>query len=235
MTIFVDLKSGRILKAVEGKSKEAIMPFLQTLARKARSLKAIAMDMNSAYFWAVKESLPDVLVIFDRYHVMALMNQALDELRREHQRELDELGKKTLKGSRFLLLRNYDSLDEDSRGRLDRLLEVNRPLHTIHSMKEQLKLFWEEDDYSKARKFLETWCRDAMASGIRQLSRLAKTLGGYKKGLLNYFHYRITNATVEGLVNKIKTLKREAYGFRDMEYFKLRLYHLHAQRYSLTG
>jgi len=74
-----------------------------------------------------------------------------------------------------------------------------------------------------------------VASGIKQLSRVAKTLGGYKTGLLNYFHYKISNATVEGLVNKIKILKRQAYGFRDMEYFKLRLYHLHVQGYSLAG
>ncbi len=203
MTIFVDLKTGRILKAVEGKSKEAVGPFLRTLAKKARKLKAIAMDMNSAYFWAVKESLPDVLVIFDRYHVMALMNQALDELRREHQRDLDNLGKKTLKGSRFLLLRNYENLDDDSRGRLQQLLKVNQPLHLMHNMKEQLRVFWAKNNYSDACKFLETWCRDAMASGIKQLSRVAKTLGGYKTGLLNYFHYKISNATVEGLVNKM--------------------------------
>ena len=95
--------------------------------------------MSSAYFWAVRETLPGVKVVFDRFHVTSLMNQAVDELRRDHQAELDSLGQQTLKGSRFLLLRNYDSLEPDRKTRLDALLSVNRPLFEIHSMKEQLR------------------------------------------------------------------------------------------------
>jgi transposase len=102
-------------------------------------------------------------------------------------------------------------------------------------MKEQLRLFWEKEDLTVARAFLETWCADALRSGIKHLAKVAKTLAGYRTGLLNYFRYPITSAVVEGINNKIKTLKRQAYGFRDQEYFKLRLYHLHTQRYSLTG
>jgi transposase len=235
MTIFVDLSSGRIVHAVEGKSKEAISPFLCSLKRKAKNLKAIAMDMSSGYFWAVSEILPHIPVIFDRYHVMALMNHALDEFRRHYQRQLDALDRKTLQGSRFLLLRNYESLEQDGRARLEQLLQVNEPLYIMHSMKEQFRIFWEKQDEASAERFLETWCRDATASGIRHLAKVAKTLAGYRTGLLNYFHHRITNGPLEGLVNKIKTLKRQAYGFRDMDYFRLRLYHLHTQRYSLTG
>ena len=84
-------------------------------------------------------------------------------------------------------------------------------------------------------QFLAVWCRDAMNSGIRALKRVGKTLGAYRTCLLNYFKHRITSGAVEGLINKIKTLKRQAYGFRDPEYFKLRLYHLNTQRYSLAG
>ena len=235
MTVVTELDTGRVLHAVEGKGKEDIRPFLETLARKAKRLEAVAMDMSSAYFWAVHETLPHVDVVFDRFHVVALMNQAIDELRRDYQRELDLLGQQTLKGSRFLLLRNYDSLAPDRKARLDALLEVNRPLFVIHSMKEQLRLFWEKEDRKEAEQFLSVWCRDAMRSGIKALIRVGKTLAAYRTGLLNYFKHRITSGAVEGLINKIKTLKRQAYGFRDPEYFKLRLYHLHTQRYSLAG
>ena len=74
-----------------------------------------------------------------------------------------------------------------------------------------------------------------MTSGIPALAKVARTLMAYRTGLLTYFDHRITNGPVEGLVNKIKTLEQQAYGYRDMEYFKLRLYHLHCQRYSLAG
>jgi transposase len=235
MTVVTELRTGRVLHAVEGKGKEGIRPFLETLARKAKKLEAVAMDMSSAYFWAVHEVLPHVDVVFDRFHIMALMNQAIDESRRDYQRELDVLGQQTLKGSRFLLLQNYDSLAPERKARLDALLQVNSPLFIIHSMKEQLRLFWEKEDRKEAEQFLAVWCRDAMQSGIKALKRVGKTLGAYRTGLLNYFEHRITSGAVEGLINKIKTLKRQAYGFRDPEYFKLRLYHLHTQRYSLAG
>jgi transposase len=235
MTVVTDLHTGRVLHAVEGKGKEDIRPFLESLARRGKKLEAVAMDMSSAYFWAVRETLPHAKVVFDRFHVVSLMNQAIDELRRDHQGELDSLGQQTLKGSRFLLLRNYDSLEPDRKARLDALLQVNRPLFEIHSMKEQLRLFWEKPDRKEAEQFLTIWCRDAMNSGIKALKRVGKTLAAYRTGLLNYFDHRITSGAVEGLINKIKTLKRQAYGFRDPKYFKLRLYHLHTQRYSLAG
>jgi transposase len=105
-------------------------------------------------------------IVFDRFHIMALMNQAIDELRRDYQRELDVLGQQTLKGSRFLLLQNYDSLASERKARLDALLQVNGPLFVIHSMKEQLRLFWQKEDHKDAEKFLAVWCRDAMQSGL---------------------------------------------------------------------
>jgi transposase len=166
---------------------------------------------------------------------MALINQAIEELRREQQRELDQLGQKALKGNRFLLLRNYESLKPDHQTRLNALFEANQPLFTMHSMKEQLRLFWEMQDGEAARTFLELWCGDALNSGIKQLIKVGKTLSLYRTGLLNYFKHYITSAVMEGINNKIKTPKRMAYGFRDTEYFKLRLYHLHTQRYSLSG
>jgi len=121
------------------------------------------------------------------------------------------------------------------RAGLDAPLSVNLPLSQIHSMKEQLRLFWEKADRKEAEQFLAVWRRDAMNSGIKALKRVGKTLAAYRTGLFNYFDHRITSGAVEGLINKIKTLKRQAYGFRNAEYFKLRLYHLHTQRYSLTG
>lgn len=112
------------------------MPILCKLKKQAHSLKAIAMDMSRSFFWAVRENLRHVAVVFDRFHIMALMNKAIDEIRRVWQSQLDKLGQKTLKGSRFLLLRNYDSLTDTDKSRLDLLLEINQPLALVHVMKE---------------------------------------------------------------------------------------------------
>ena len=94
----------------------------------ARQLEAIAMDMNTGFLSAVQEYLPYVPVVFDHYHVSALMNKGIEEVRREQQSQLDEEGIKVLKGTRFLLLKNYETLDEEKQNRLQNLLEANAPL-----------------------------------------------------------------------------------------------------------
>lgn len=234
MTVFVDLQTGRVLHAVEGTSKEAVSPFLRIMAKKAKKLKAVAMDMSTSYTRAVKEHLPDVPIVFDRYHVMALINRQIDALRREQQ-QLDSKETRTLKGSRFLLLRNYHELSDNKKKRLDDLLAANQPLFTLHAMKEQFRLFWHQGTADQARSFLLNWCFDALTSGIKQLNAVGSTLLSSMQGLLGYYPHKITNGPLEGLNNKIKTMKRQAYGFRDMEYFKLRLYDLHNAGYAFAG
>lgn len=235
MTIFIDLQEGRIIHAIEGTSKENIQPFLKILARKAKKLKAVAMDMSRSFSSAVTECLPDADIVFDRYHIMAHINMAIEELRREQQRLLVDNNRTALKGCRFMLLRNYHALTSEYKVKLDNLFEINKPLFKMHSMKEQLRLLWNQPDRKRAVAFLFQWCFDALMSEIKPLVKVALTLVRHKRGILNYFPHHITSAAVEGTVNKIKTLKRQAYGFRDMEYFKLRLYHLHCQGYSLSG
>lgn len=235
MTIFIDLQTGRIINAVEGRSANAISPFLKIISKKAKKLKAIAMDMSKPYSSAVTEHLPHADIVFDRYHIMAMMNKAIETLRREQQRTLDNSDKRYLKGCRFLLLSNYNSLDKNRKTKLNALLEVNKPLFVMHSMKEQLRLLWGQLNRQKALQFLNQWIFDALAAGPNALVKVGLTLLRHREGILNYFPHLITSGPIEGTVNKIKTLKRQAYGFRDMEYFKLRLYHLHCQGYSLTG
>jgi len=157
MTTVMDLSEGRILYAVEGKGKEGLLPFLKKLARKGKKLKAVSMDMGISFFSAVRQALPNVDIVFDRYHIMALMNQGLESLRRDQQKELDSIGKKTLKGNRFLLLRNYDSLKPDHKERLDALMKANQPLFVMHSMKEQLRLLWEKANDKQRMTFREIW------------------------------------------------------------------------------
>jgi transposase len=235
MTIAIDLARGAVLFATEGKSGESITPFLKKLKRKSKKLKAISIDMNKGYIAAILEHLPKIDIVFDHYHISALMNRGLDELRRKHQKDLDEIGKKTLKGSRYLLLSNYESLNQEKQDRLQALLEINAPLATMHCLKEQFREFWNQTSSENARKFFDNWYEDAMKSKIHPLMKVAKTLRSYLFGLVNYFKHKITSASVEGTNNKIKTLIRQVYGFRDMEYFKLRLFHLHQQTYSLAG
>jgi transposase len=193
------------------------------------------MDLSKSYTGAVRKVLPEIDIVFDRFHVMALMNRALDDIRKQQYKKLPEESRAFLKGQRFLLLKNYSSLSPDNVAQLNALLEVNIPLFQAHAMKEQLRLFWELESANKGAKFLLDWIHGARLTCIRPLVKLANTLESHLYGLLTYFKHRITNGFAEGVNNKIKTLKRQAYGYRDMDYFKLRLYHLHAHKYALAG
>ena len=235
MTVVVDLETGRIIHAIEGRNKKAIAPFLRKLARRAKNLIAIAMDMSGPYESAVREILPGIDIVFDHYHVMALCSKAIDDIRREQQIRCNAVGLRTLKGQRFLLLKNFEKLGTAEKSSLEALFEVNKPLAIAHTMKEQLRFFWLKPNSKEGAGCLAWWIIQALEGGIDELAKVARTLLGHFEGLLTYFKHRVTNAKTEGINNKIKTLKRQAYGYRDMEYFKLRLYHLHKQETLLVG
>ena len=131
--------------------------------------------MSSSCFWAVRETLPHVKVVFDRFHVVSLMNQAIDEVEVGLSKRLDSLGQQTLKGSRFLLLRNYDSSCSRLQSQADVCSVSNVPFLILDSMKEQLRLFWEKADRKEAEQFM-LYGLDAMNSGIKALKRVGKPL-----------------------------------------------------------
>lgn len=204
------------------------------------------MDMSKSYKAAFEEYLPEVDIVFDRFHVMQIVNKSVDSVRKTQQKLLDKEGIKTLKGGRFLPLWNFENLNPLKQERLEAILEVNKPLFIMHSMKEQLRLLWHQKTEEKARIFLSDWILEAISvtneytplygkSALAPLKKLAFTLIRHHRGILNYFKHFITNGKAEGINNKIKTLKRQAYGYRDMEYFKLRLHHLHNQKHQLVG
>jgi transposase len=162
----------------------------------------------------------------------------LTELRRELFREAQgPLGKSVLKGIRWLLLKNPENLDDgkNERARLEEALDLNQPLAIAYYLKDDLRRFWEQADWTTAFQFLEDWCARAEASGIRTLQKFAATLSGHRSGLLAWYHHPISTGPLEGVNNKIKLLQRRAYGYRDLELFKLRILSLHTTRFELIG
>lgn len=235
MTVFTDVSTGRIIHAVEGRSVDDIKPFLVKLSVKAPNLKAIAMDMSKSYISAVENHLPGVKIVFDRFHISKLLNEAVDEVRRVEKWRLEQMGLQTTKGDRFLLLRNFDDLNNKQVNKLDQLLEMNKSIAKAHTMKEQLRVFWHQNSKGSGARFLLSWILEATISGIPALERVAKTLLKHSEGLLNYFEFPINNGKAEGINNKIKVLKRRGYGYNDTEYFKLLLYQLHEKQTVLAG
>ena len=193
---------------------------------------------SPAYIAAVLEHLPRAVHVFDRFHVMKLFHHELSELRRELYREATDLWKKqVLKGTRWLLLKNPENLDDEKQEskRLKEALQLNQTLATAYYLKEDLRQFWNQTTYRKASRFLERWCERAEASGIRRLQKLANTIRGHRSGLLNWYVYPISTGPLEGTNTKLRVLQRQAYGFRDKEFFMLKIYQLHETKHALVG
>lgn len=235
MTIFTDITTGQIIHAVEGRSEECLRPFLKQLSKKAKRLRGIGIDMSAAYSSSVKKHLPTIAIIFDRFHVSKLLNNTIDKIRRAEYEKYRNKGVNVSKGQRFLLLRNFVDLDDGQKSSLKNLLEINESLLIAHSMKEQFRLFWGQKSKQQGARFLGWWIIQALSSGVEQLAKTARTLIHYCQGLLSYFDHKIDNGKAEGINNKIKVLKRSAYGFHDQDYFKLKLYHLHKKQNELVG
>lgn len=238
LTIVMDLETGAIIFAGKGKGEKALNPFWKRLRSSRAKIKAAATDMSSAYFAAVQKNLPKALLVFDRFHIVKLMNDKLSQLRRELQREAEEnLHKDVLKGTRWLLLKSPENLadDRDEQQRLQEALKLNESLSIAYYLKEDLRQIWEHPNRKQAATFLKDWCRRARASGVRVLMTMANTMEGYRTGILNWYRYNISTGPLEGTNNKIKTMKRQAYGYRDEEYFQLKLFALHEAKFQLIG
>jgi transposase len=238
LTVVMDLESGAVVFVGDGKGADALKPFWKRLRPSGAKIEAVAMDLSGAYQAAVRANLPKAAIVFDRFHVVKLFNDKLSELRRALYREATDVQhKEVLKGTRWLLLKNAPNLDPetDEKKRLDEALKLNAPLATASYMKEDLRRFWEQPGKRFATTFLDGWIRRAMASGIRILQQMAKTLAAHRSGLLAYYDVMISSGPMEGTNNKIKTMKRRAYGFRDREFFKLKILAIHETRYEVVG
>lgn len=238
LTLVLDLERGAVVFVGDGKGADALRPFWSRLRSSGAKIKAVAIDMSPAYIEAVIRHLPRAKIVFDHFHIIKLYNEKLSDLRREVYHQLtDVLEKKVLKGTRWLLLMNPENLDErkNEPQRLQKALDLNAPLYVAYYLKEQLRLVWDQPDKKTARENLNAWIALANFSEVRMLQQMAKTLAFHREGILAWYDYPISTGPLEGTNNKIKTMKRQAYGFRDHEFLKLKILGIHETKYALVG
>jgi len=228
ITVVRNLESGAVLFVGKGKGGDALKPLKSRLRRRAKQIEVVTIDMSNAYAAWIKEVLPDTDIVYDHFHVIKLMNERMDTLRRSTMNKLEEEQKKALKGKRFLLLRNQEDLHAKAQEELQKLRLEYKDLGTASMMKEYLRNIYKiADSVSIARKAFTLWCAKAEASAIHCLKQMAKTIRKRMEGLLAFWKYDgITNASQEGFNNKIGWLTRQAYGYRDEAFLHLKIYDL---------
>jgi transposase len=238
VTLVLNLRSGAVVFVGDGKGAAALVPFWKRLRASHAKVRAVATDMSQAYIQAVRDNLPKAVHVFDHFHVIKLYNDKLSAFRRDLYRELTDARQRLLlKGTRWLLLKNPENLDDDKNEteRLADALELNTPLTIVYYMKDDLRQVWWQQTKAAAGRVLDDWIARAEASGIDMLKRFAATLRTHREGILAYYDYPISTGPLEGVNTKIQALKRQAYGFRDVEFFKLKILSLHRMKYALVG
>ena len=218
LTIVYCLVSARVVWIGEGKSAAVLGQFFKKLGkRKARKLEVVAMDMSGAYKKAVGTWAPNADIIYDRFHVVKLLLEAVDEVRRELCRELDGEGRKALKGTRFALLRNPRHRTPKDVETIRTVVSRNRKLTRTYELRVDFEGLWICQDEHEAREFLMRWTRSALCSRRKPLRKFAKTVRKHIDGILGFFRWHgQTSGPLEGMNNKIKLLIHRAFGFRSV-------------------
>jgi transposase len=227
-TVVIDPTRKRVLWVGRGRDREGVRPFFALLgpARCAR-IKAVAMDMHAAFILEVQAHCPGAEIVFDLFHVVAKYGrEVIDRVRVDEANRLrhDKPARKVIKSSRWLLLRNRSNVTRPAdRVRLDELLAANRALCKVYLMRDELKHLWDYRSQGWAERSWSDWYRQAVRSRVQPLVAFAKRLKPFAHGILAHSRWPLHTSLLEGINNKIKVIKRMAYGFRDDAYFFLKI------------
>jgi len=228
--VLSDLEQRYVLAVLPSREQKEIKKWLKTLSQEQKqAIKVVSMDMWRPYHSFVKQHLSHAQIVADRFHVMKQLNDQLTKARRQIQRIADEATQQNLKGSRWLLVSNRDTLSSDQEQQLLSVLEAEPTLRTIYLLKEEFRLIFERiHDRDQARRFLEAWICKVQFTNNKYLLAFVKTLRNWWHEILNYFDKRITNGFAEGLNRAIRSIIWRAYGFRNFHNFRLQVLAQHA-------
>lgn len=214
ITLFVDVDTKTVLFATEGKSKDTLEKFKQHLMNKgatATQIQEICCDMSPAFIRGIQEQFPEAEITFDKFHVMKMVNEAVDDVRREEQKQVPEL-----KNSRYLWLKNASTLKNEQKVELDKLKDGHLQTGKAYRLKLSLQELWTQP-HILADVYLREWMGWARRSQLKPMMELSKTLKRHEEGILRWFHSRMTNGLLEGINGLIQAAKRKARGYRNVQ------------------
>ncbi len=224
VTVVLDYISGRVVWTGEGHDKETLDRFFAGMtAEQKAAIQAVAIDMWDPYINRLKHHCPQALIVFDLFHIVKGYGVVIDQVRRQEVRKAVGPMKKAIKGSRYLLLKNRDNLRPGQADRLDELLKLNENLSRVYVLKDQLKAIYQYNRREPAKAALDDWIAMAQRIDNCAMAQFIKTLRRFEYGILNHCDFPIGTSRLEGVNNKIKVIKRKAYGFHDPVYFGLKI------------
>jgi transposase len=227
LTVVYDLRRRVLLWVGEDRTEEAVKKFFtqEMGSRRCHTLQVVCMDMWAPYAKLVREHAVNAQILFDRFHIVKHLNEAVDGVRRQLWRQLTSKEKVSVKGTRWLLLKNPWNLNHDQNERLSTLVGWNTPLVRAWYLKEAFQLFWGYTQPWRAERHLRKWISSAMRCKLEPFKKFAKMLRSHLEGILPWTNIRLSNGAVEGMNNKIKSISHRSFGFRTAAYFIAAIYH----------
>ncbi len=227
LTVVYDLERRVLLWVGEDRTEEAVRPFFTTEMgkRRCQTLQIVCMDMWAAYAKLVRAQAANAQILFDRFHIVKHLNEAVDAARRDLWRQLTTKERVGFRGTRWLLLKNPWNLNSSQKERLSRLVRRNSPLVRAWYLKESFQLFWTYRQPWRAQQHLLKWMNSAMRSRLEPFKKFVRMLRSHLDGVLAWTKTRLSNGAVEGMNNKIKTISHRSFGFRTAENFIAAIYH----------
>lgn len=227
-TVVLDVERCAVVWVGPGRTRDCLSRFFEQIGpERCRQIEAVAIDRSTSYRQAIEEYCPQAKIVADLFHVIAWYGRTvIDRLRVDEANRLrsDPKARRVIKGSRWLLLRQRSSLKSRAdRIRLDELLSANRRLMTAYVLRDELRHLWTYRTRWRAERLWKQWYGHAVRSRIDPLRRFAKNLKRWLPAILNHCDYPLHTSVLEGVNNRIKVIKRVAYGFRDEAYFFLKI------------
>lgn len=194
-----------------------------------RKIESVAMDGARTYISSTTRHAVHAMIVYDKFHVVQKLNHTVDAVRKDELRKArkngdDQVVELTNCHQRFILLKNKKNLTDKQSQYLETLCQINKPIYQAMLLKENFLQVYEQETPGEAQKQLEAWIQDATTSNLTAFQELAKSFTDKGQYILNWFHKKISSSISEGFNNKIKRLKRMAYGYKDVDYFKLKIH-----------
>jgi transposase len=221
-SLMVDIDGERILDVVEGRTLEAANSLWQKLPEEVRSgVDAVAMDMWDAFITSAKANAPQADIVHDKFHISKYLNEAVDKVRRAEHRAFMKDDDETLKGAKYLFLKNPENMSDSEKERFKALRMDKLKSGRAWSIKEMFSEFWTYSYQASAEKFFQRWYWWATHSRLKPIIDVAKLMKRHLPNILTYLRHLITNAMMEGFNSKIQTIKANARGYRNFGNYRV--------------
>lgn len=227
LTIIRDYDTGVVIKMVLGRTYEETNKALASLGKeKLANIRFASLDMWDPYIKAIKEQCPNAELVFDKFHVVKKINDAIDHVRKKEFAKAEPDERINMKHKRFIILHREKNLDQTQKEELNMLMKSNEKLYKTYLLKEQVLSIFDDktSTFDQIKERFEIWFSNILSNQIEEFYAVVDTIRSHFYGILNYFRYGMTNAIAEGFNTKINIIKRRAYGLKDIEYFMLKIY-----------